>query len=54
MQQKEFGLHECYIMACYGLRAIINNGRLEGFTKEDADEIQEYVPEKVPGVREGV
>lgn len=40
MYQKEFSLKECYILACYGLRAVINAGRLEGFTKEEDREVQ--------------
>ena len=31
---------ECYTLACYGLRAVINAGRLEGFTKEENDGVQ--------------
>lgn len=57
MQQKEFGLFECYIMAaCRGMKAIINNGELEGFTKEDEDgvQIQENHHEAVRMVPEGV
>lgn len=41
MVQKEFSLRECYILACYGLRTVINAGRLEGFTKEEDGEVQE-------------
>lgn len=43
MQQKEFSLRECYVLSCYGLRAAINAGRLEGFSKEEENEIQEHV-----------
>lgn len=34
MNQKEFSLMECYVLAGYGLRATISNGKLEGFTRE--------------------
>lgn len=48
MQQQEFGLFECYIMAaCRGMKAVINNGELEGFTKEGS-EIPRNVPEDMP------
>lgn len=35
MNQKEFSLMECYVLAGYGLRATISNGKLEGFTREE-------------------
>ncbi len=55
MRQTEFGLFECYVMAaCRGMKAIINNGELEGFTKEEDHEVQEHVSEKVSGMREGI
>lgn len=40
MVQKEFTLRECYTLACYGLRAVINAGRLEEFTQEEDREVQ--------------
>lgn len=40
MRQTEFSLLECYTLACYGLYAVINAGRLEGFTKEEDREVQ--------------
>ena len=41
MQQTEFYLLECYLMAaCRDMKAIINNGKLEGFTKEDEEWIK--------------
>lgn len=52
MQQKEFSLRECYVLSCYGLRAVINAGRLEGFTKEEKDEVQEHVSEDMRCMRE--
>ena len=57
MQQKEFGLFECYVMAaCRGMKAIINDGEVLGFTKEGTDgvQVQETYPEAVRMVREGV
>lgn len=57
MQQQEFGLFECYIMAaCRGMKAIISNGKLEGFTKESDNgvQIQENHHENVRMVRERV
>lgn len=56
MRQTEFSLRECYTLACYGLRAVINAGRLEGFTKEDEDgiQVQENYHEAVRMVPEGV
>ncbi len=54
MEAKEFSLRECYILACYGLRASIRAGKLEGFSKEEEDEIQEDAAEGVQDVREGV
>lgn len=39
MRQTEFSLLECYTLACYGLYAVINAGRLEGFSKEEKCEI---------------
>lgn len=39
MAQKEWYLLECYLMdVCRGMKAIINNGELEGFTKEKSEE----------------
>lgn len=54
MQSKNFTLRECYTMACYGLRAVINNGKLEEFTREDGDGIQENGQEEVRLVREEI
>ena len=56
MLQKEFGLFECYVMGCRGMKAIINNGELEGFTKETEDgvQVQENHHEEVRMVRERV
>lgn len=56
MQQKEFSLRECYTLACYGLRAVINAGVLVEFTKEDKDDvqIQENHHEEMRMVQEGV
>lgn len=57
MVKDEFGLLECYLMdACRGMKAIINNGELEGFTKENDNgvQIQENHHEDVRMVREGV
>lgn len=56
MNQKEFSLRECYTLACYGLRAVINAGRLEGFTKEEecGVQVQENDYEEVRLVSEGV
>jgi len=54
MQQKEFSLRECYTLACYGLRAVINAGKLEGFTREEDHEVQEHVSEKVSGMRQRI
>jgi len=56
MQQTEFGLFECYVMACRGMKAIINNGELEGFTKEDEDgvQVQANHQEEVRMVRERI
>ena len=54
MQQKEFSLRECYTLACYGLRAVINAGKLEGFTKEEEDGVQEDYHEALRMVPEGV
>lgn len=34
MNQKEFSLMECYVLAGYGLKAEINNGKLEGFAHD--------------------
>lgn len=38
---KDFSLRECYILAGYGLKAMINAGKLEGFSREEEDGIQE-------------
>ena len=56
MRQTEFSLRECYTLACYGLRAVINAGKMEGFTKEDEDgvQVQANHQETVRMVREGV
>lgn len=56
MRQKEFSLYECYALACYGLRAVINAGKLEEFTKEEEDgvQVQATHQETVRMVREGV
>lgn len=54
MEAKGFSLRECYILACYGLRASIRAGKLEGFSKEDEDEIQEDASEGMQDVREGI
>lgn len=56
MRQKEFSLRECYTLACYGLRAVINAGRLEGFTKEEENgiQVQEDHNEALRVVPEGV
>lgn len=56
MNQKEFSLRECYTLACYGLRAVINAGRLEGFTKEEeyGVQVQEDHNEALRVVPEGV
>lgn len=57
MAQKEWYLLECYLMdACRGMEAIINNGKLEGFTKEEEDgvQVQATHQETVRMVREGV
>lgn len=54
MRQTEFSLRECYTLACYGLRAVINAGKLEGFTKEDGDGIQENGKEEVCLVRKEI
>lgn len=54
MKQKEFSLRECYTMACYGLRAVINNGKLEGFTKEDEDGVQTHIPQNLCDMRKTV
>ena len=57
MQQKEFYLLECYLMAeCRDMKAIINKGELEGFTKENNNgvQIQETHHEEVWMVWEGV
>lgn len=35
MKAKEFSLMECYTLACYGLRAEINAGKLMGFSMEE-------------------
>lgn len=31
----DFSLRECYVLAEYGLRASISNGKLEGFIREE-------------------
>lgn len=57
MQQTEFYLLECYLMAaCRDMKAIINNGELEGFTKEDEDgvQVQANHQEEVRMVRERI
>lgn len=57
MRQTEFYLLECYLMdACSGMKAIINNGELEGFTKETDNgvQIQENHHEALRVVPEGV
>lgn len=54
MRQKEFSLRECYTLACYGLKAVINAGRLKGFTQEDKDEVQEHVSEEMSDMRKTV
>lgn len=54
MRQTEFSLRECYTLACYGLRAVINAGRLVEFTKEKEDAVQEHVSENLCDVRETV
>lgn len=50
MQQKEFSLRECYVLSCYGLQAVINAGRLEGFTKENKNETEETYREPADGI----
>lgn len=55
MEAKGFSLRECYILACYGLRASLRAGKLEGFSKEEEkDEIQEDASEGMQDVREGI
>lgn len=54
MMQKEFTLRECYTLACYGLRAVINAGRLEGFTQEEENEVQEHLSEDMRSMREAL
>lgn len=57
MAQKEWYLLECYLMdACRDMKAIINNGELEGFTKENDNgvQIQENHHEAVRMVPEGI
>ena len=51
---KEFSLRECYILSCYGLKAVINDGKLEEFTREEEDAVQENIPEGMSGVRDAV
>ena len=50
MKQKEFSLRECYVLSCYGLRAVINAGRLEEFTKEGTNETEETYREPADSI----
>ena len=57
MVKEEFYLLECYFMdACRGMKAIINDGEVLGFTKEGINgvQVQEAHPEAVRMVPEGV
>ena len=47
MRQTEFSLFECYTLASYGLYAVINAGRVEEFTREEENEVQEQLSEEV-------
>lgn len=54
MQSKNFSLRECYTLACYGLRAVISNGQLEEFTREDDDGVQANDKKEMCLVREDI